>query len=570
MSIVSYIKVENFRSIRSGELLNVESYAPLVGLNSSGKSNLLRALNLFFNGYLDESRESLNLSTDFSSHAPKGKKKSVSVTVCLTLSSDFKVRGQDEFHRANGITDHIYIRRTWGLGPDKLSLVETFDFGASFDSMRPASVDEIPAVQTHIRAVRFVYIPNHARPADLIRSELAPLRSTLVARLRATKAYKTSQVNDLLAELGRMGDRMFGEVSAAMKRGLPGLGVTADLPVDFADLVFTIGVSAIADGDEARPPEFEGSGAQSFMLLHVLDLADRTHRAGGFGWVQASIWALEEPESYLHAGLRAQFSTDLRAYSVDSRRQVLITTHQDEFLRVADSVWIAEKRPDTVFERQAAKDALVDSTRRSITGFTHPLFTFPTEPIVIVEGKFDDVYLRAAIEAAGLRPRWKLLSPSSTFGEEIGGDSVLEYLKYNKQAIASRPDAAPVIVLRDWEAKDKVKYDKALAGHPFSTCLIAPESLTNPDLDDSFVGIERYAETTLVESVIPTMELGKEHGGPGARYTVKRPTLEKHKRGMATAISDGFPVGKYAVDLANWLDSSVVKILQDVPPAAFI
>lgn len=95
MSIVTYVKVENFRSIRSAELTNVASYSPVVGINSAGKSNLLRALNLFFNGYLDEDRRTLNLATDFSSHAPKRKKKSVSITVGLRLGGEFNVRGQE-------------------------------------------------------------------------------------------------------------------------------------------------------------------------------------------------------------------------------------------------------------------------------------------------------------------------------------------------------------------------------------------------------------------------------------------------------------------------------------------
>lgn len=569
MSIVSYVKIENFRSIRSAEMSDLESYSPLVGLNSSGKSNVLRAINLFFNGHLDESRSPLDLATDFSSHAPRGKKKTVSVTVGLNLGSELKVRGQEEFHTSHGISTTIFIRRTWSLGADSQTLVDTVQFGPSLDRMSPATVDELPAVLTHVRAVRFVYVPNHARPADLIRSELAPLRSTLVARLRATKAYKTSQVNDLLAELGRMGDRMFGEVSTAIRRGIPGMGVTADLPADFADLVFTIGVQAIADGGEARPPEFEGSGAQSFMLLHVLDLADRTHRAGGFGWVQASIWAIEEPESFLHSGLRAQFSSDLRGYSEDPRRQVFVTTHQDEFVRVADSVWMAEKSPDTRLEKLVARNAIQESTRRSITTFTHPLFAHPSEPIVIVEGKFDDVYLRAALREGDFRPRWRLLSPSAAFGDQIGGDSVLEYLKYNRQVIASRPDNAPVIVLRDWEAKDKTKYDKALSAHPYSVCLVAPELLCNPELDESFAGIERFLSTALVKSIVPQRRLGREHSGGDARFSIKRRALEEFKRPLADAVEAGASAGENVVDLFRWLDDEVVKILDSVPASAF-
>lgn len=570
MPVIRYVRVENFRSIRQATLEDLDDYNPIVGLNSSGKSNFLRALNLYFNGHVDEDRSPLDMTSDFSAHAPKGKKKTISVTVGFGIDEHFQVRGQEDFHTANGVSDVIFIRKTWSLAPDKLSIVESIQFAADIPSLRDATPDETASALTHVRAVRFIYVPNHAKPADLVRSELSPLRSALVARLRSTKAFRDSSVDDLLAELGRMGDRMFGEVSDAMRQGLPNIGLTADLPRDFADLVFTVGVRAITDGDVARAPEFEGSGAQSFMLLHVLNLADRTRRAAGFGWIQASVWAMEEPESFLHSGLRAQFSTDIRKYSTDPKRQVLVTTHQDEFVRVADSAWLAEKTPDTGFRKLTARDALVETTRRAITNFNHPLFAYPSEPIVIVEGKYDEIYLRAAIAGADLRPRWRLLSPSAAFGEQIGGDSVLQYLKYNKQVIASRPETAPVIVLRDWEDNDKPKYDAVLKVHTYSTCLNPPESLVNPDLDETFVGIERFLETPLITSVVPTKKLGREHGGPDARYSIKKKALEEYKRPLSEAVAGGAAPGKHMEGLARWLDNEVVRILNEVPATEFL
>lgn len=569
MSVLTYVRVEGFRSIRDAEMVDLDSYNPVIGLNSTGKSNWLRALNLFFNDDLDEEHQSLDLARDFTSFAPKRTKKRVAVTVGLNLRGEFHVRGQADFHANHNISGEIFIRRTWVLGTQTLLLEDTVEFGSSLDSMLVAGPDELPAVMTHIRAIRFVYVPNHTRPADLIRSQLAPLRSTLVARLRSTPAYKTSQVGDLLTELSRMGDRMFGNVSEAMRRGLPGMSVAADLPLDFADLVFTVGVQAIADGQDARPPELEGSGAQSFMLLHVLDLADRTHRSGAFGWIQASIWALEEPESFLHAGLRAQFSIDLARYAEDGRRQVFITSHQDEFVRVASHVWIAERNPDTGFKRCSARDALLESARRSITSFSHPLFAYPTEPVVVVEGKFDEIYLRSAIQESDLRPRWRLLSPSAAFGENVGGDSVLEYLKYNQQVLASRPDSAPVIVLRDWETTDREKYNRQLAIHPYSRCLVAPADLSNPELDETFAGIERFAPTSLIEGVIPHNKLMRDNAEATPRYSVKRKTFAEHKDKLAQAIEDGAPAGPHLAALLAWLDHEVVGILAEVPAGAF-
>lgn len=569
MSVLAYVKVENFRSIRSTTLDELGDYIPIAGLNSAGKSNVLRALNLFFTGTVDESRAPVDFQSDYSSHAPSGKKKEIAVTVGMRLGESFKVPRQQDFEKSHGISDVIYIRRRWNLALDNVSPQDAFAFGSDPDSLADAAPDEVGALLAYIRAVRFVYIPNHTRPADLIRRELRPLRGTLVQRLRSTSAYRKTAVNDLLRELASIGDRMFGDVSDQLARGLPGTTISANLPEDFADLVFDVGVNAITAGN-ARPPELEGSGAQSFMLLHILDLADRTRRAGGFGWVQASVWAIEEPESFLHAGLRAQFSTDLANYAGQERRQVFVTTHQDEFMRVADDVWTATKAEGaTALSRSDARDAIVEATKRAITTFRHPLFTNTDLPIVIVEGKFDAVHLKAALEALDLRPRWRLVAPQAAFGQEVSGDAIHPFLNFNRAVIASRPESSPVLVLRDWEARDVTKYDKALAVHPYSKALICDSSYVNPDLSEDFVGIERYLETALIEKLVPHDKLGLEHAGVNARRTIKRADLEEAKPALAAAVQDGADPGTYMHLLAQWLDNEVTAQIAKIPPSAF-
>lgn len=570
MSLLTMVKVENFRSIRSLLVEDLEDYVPVIGLNSSGKSNLLRALNLFFNGVIDEDRESLVLQQDYSDYAPKGKKKTVSVTVGLSLA-DINVRGQADFAKANDIDDVIYIRKTWGLGIDKVSIAVTTEFGAAPEELKLAAQDDLASVDTYVRSIRFVYVPNHTRPSDLIKSELAPLSPRLVARLRASRAYKDAPMKEVFAELGKMGDRLFDGVSDALARGLPNTSVTPDLPKDFAELAFSFGVQTISDGANARSPEFEGSGSQSFLLLHTLDLADRTQRAGGFGWVQASIWAMEEPESFLHAGLRARFSGDLRTYADDPRRQVIVTTHQDEFVRVASNVVIASKTDEgTAVEVLPTREALDATTKRSITTFRHPLFTFPDVPLVLVEGRFDFVYLRAALAEAGLRPRWKLLSPDDVLGAGTAGDALHQYLKYNSAVISSRPDTAPLIVLRDWEAKDIGKYQTVLAAHPYSMGLTCPEELVNPRLDESWVGIERYLDLETVEAFVDAAFLGRETGEENARYTIKKSNLEKVKRSLADGVDVRETVGTHLLALATWLDDRVADRLSEIPASRFV
>ena len=49
MQLIQKIEIENFRSSVSVNLSNLSDLVVFAGANDSGKSNILRALNLFFN-----------------------------------------------------------------------------------------------------------------------------------------------------------------------------------------------------------------------------------------------------------------------------------------------------------------------------------------------------------------------------------------------------------------------------------------------------------------------------------------------------------------------------------------
>lgn len=567
--LIQGIRVENFRSIRNLELTSLEEYNPIVGLNSSGKSNLLRALNLFFRGVVDDEERALELSRDFSDYAPAGKKRIVRVGVQLGLSDSFKVRGQEEFHRVNGLTDSIAIQRSWSYDQATNGLIEDLEFGPDLYNLRDAEPSEVGPLLAHVRAVIYRYVPNHAKPSTLISQIVQPLRADLVSRLRGTREYRDNSLADVMEALERMGERMFDEVSWKVHRGVPNLEVVPSLPSDFADLAFDVAVSSVSDGTRGRDPELEGSGTQAFMLLHFLDLADRAARRSGFGWVQASVWAFEEPESFLHSGLRARSASDLAEYADDAKRQVFLTTHQDEYVRVGTTALFAELgRDGTSVSPMPTKDALTKSYRRSITTYRHPLLVRPDVPLILTEGKFDATYLRAAAKEAGLRPRWRLASPDDEVGVEVGGDSLKKYLNMNRAAIASRPDAAPILVLRDWETSDRDDYVRILKEHQYSTCIVFPEELANPELDRMFVGIERYLTTEHALSFFKRREIMKSLDEPPI-YSVSRQTFMREKSRMEASVRSGHEVGEHMMNLVKWLDSCVVDLLETVPPAEF-
>ena len=81
--LLKKIHIKNFRSIVD-ETITLDDFNVFVGLNDCGKSNVLKALNLFFNGET-EIGVPLDFPRDYSQHGKTGKGKAREIVVELEL-----------------------------------------------------------------------------------------------------------------------------------------------------------------------------------------------------------------------------------------------------------------------------------------------------------------------------------------------------------------------------------------------------------------------------------------------------------------------------------------------------
>ncbi|MDZ7928843.1 AAA family ATPase [Rhodococcus sp. NPDC076796] len=563
-TIVSSIYIENFRSFRKSWFETSGDTVPIIGLNSAGKSNVLRALDLFFNDSIDG--QSLDFSKDLSAHLPSKTKKKIGVGVQLEYPSSFGLKGNQAFFKANDLNESISIYKEWSVAPSG-SLQCNTTFGPDIDNQKPAFSDgDVAAVTAIVRSVKYHYVSNHIRPADKVAEILEIMRPEIM------KSWKNNykQSGDFLDHLTAAANQMFGPVSQSVSKGIDGLTISAAVPKDLGDLAFDLGMNAIAGADIIHDLTQEGSGAQAFTLLHFLQLQDKIARQRRFGWVQASIWGLEEPESFLHAGLRTRFADDLRIYTESDRRQALITTHDDDFIRSASETLIVSGSPTgSKADRTTSRDAIAHSAKARITSYRHPLVTYTDDPLVVVEGKSDKIYLSAAIRKANLRPRWRLISPDEDFEIGSSGDALQKYFQMNQKALSARPDSAFILALKDWEDGGKVaRLDSTLQTHPYSRAIVCPSSLCNPELGKKFVGIERYLPTVLITKTADPAQL--ESNVQTEVLGIDRQHLESIKGSLASAVNLGADVGDHLVELVNWIDSEVEATLKTVPVESFL
>ncbi|ANU36685.1 AAA family ATPase [Vibrio scophthalmi] len=102
--MIRQITITNFRSIRK-EIVSTEEITSFVGKNDAGKSNLLRALNLFFNNKTDAESD-FNFNSDFNINATIQQRKAKEIKVELVLKLPRSYRRPNK-------PDTVYWSRTW-------------------------------------------------------------------------------------------------------------------------------------------------------------------------------------------------------------------------------------------------------------------------------------------------------------------------------------------------------------------------------------------------------------------------------------------------------------------------
>ena len=492
LKIISSVKIERFRSIADAKLENFGDFTALAGLNNSGKSNVLRALNAFFSGQSDPGKP-ISIETDYHRQYLKRKKaKKIRVTVQFSLPQQFTFRTGLEPVRDFLGHETFDIAKEWNR---QSSLPDYFVDGRALDANERTKVDQF------LGLISFRYIPNRVMPLDVVRNEHQSLRDVLIRRL----ARKTKNPDAAFRALQETSCSLVETLAKEVHDSCPGVNsVRLSTPSSWQEMIFAFGYKLIT-GEVEIEDVAQGSGIQSLLMFQTLAFIDRDYFQK-FGWKQAAVWAVEEPESSLHSSLEARVASYLASVSNEptSRLQVVTTTHSDLVLQYSDRpVFVVQTNGETKFQTQLTKrSVLEEAARLGISRWVHPILAEPLSPVLLVEGKYDEAFLTRAL---------RLIDPSSKIcvryleqledGGATGGvESLLRYVKSNAGAIRMRVSNAPVIVVLDWDSEKKkgeflqpFKPDR----DPFRV-LVWPEATFNPKLGLTFRGVERHMSERLV------------------------------------------------------------------------
>jgi len=495
MRLISKIHIKGFRSIKDAVISDIGNFTVLAGLNNSGKSNLLRALNAFFNEETDINQK-INIKNDFYKFYKK-RKKEIMISITFNLPEKFNFRKGLE-SVAEYLGREFTISKIWTLDQ------ENPQYMLNEDKIPQEDYDKINKINIFLRLINFRYIPNRVLPIEVIKNQREALRDVFLRRLRG----KAKEAPEIFDKINDISEKFIKDINNHFKNIFPDTDkISLATPTSWKDIAFLFGYKILSGGVEIDDI-YQGSGIQSILMFETFHLIDKDNYKQ-FGWRQASIWAIEEPESSLHSSLEVVFSKYLSEVSNEqnNRLQIFATSHSEFIAQYSDNLIYTEKENnETKFIHYPDKKEGINKLAKSgISKWIHPLLYHPLDPIILVEGKYDYIFWKEALKYFRTKR-----SVEVTYLEKFdkgqgsgGAERIYSYIKNNVRAIKARPNNAPIILVLDWDQRNKdQKYHRLFQNNDPFKILIWPEEYLNPKIDESFKGIERAYSNRIIEKAI--------------------------------------------------------------------
>jgi len=297
MITIKRIHVKNFRSIVD-ETIELKDFNCFSGRNDSGKSNILKALNLFFNNQTDFNTP-LDFNSDYSKFAKRGQKQAKEISIVLEILVP-------ETFIEHGIK---IWKKTWridGLHSDNMN-----------ELFKPASRGI-----TWLQRMQYQYVPA-VKSDDFFKNLLAKLYESMTdtanSALRDLNDEYSERLETLTLGLTNQLRQVLGMRSA--------IQMPSNLSTLFRDMSFSTndkyvqGIDLNHRGDGIKARHIPS------ILRYLQDNIEKGRPKRSVGG--AYIWGFEEPENGVEYLAAFEMAEEFLSYI--NERQILVTTHSPAF-----------------------------------------------------------------------------------------------------------------------------------------------------------------------------------------------------------------------------------------------
>lgn len=330
---IEKITIKKFRSIVDGTF-HAKNITVFVGNNDVGKSNILRALNLFFNNQTGVG-QSFDFFMDYSRLVPSPKKKAKEILIEILFSPPTTFQGH---------LKKILWTKKWreeGLHSE----------GEKIRFADGTTITERSRIRVWLNRLRYYYVPA-IKSNDYFSSLLKKLYETLYSTIKSDLQSAGQQfVSNIQEHTKLLSSELYKKLDLESK---------IQLPEDLSNLFSTLDFETISKGQLISLKQ-RGDGIKVRHLPVILKfLAEKERIHHSKGAVRSdSIWGYEEPENNLELIQAFGLAKDFEKYSNDI--QIFLTTHSSAFYTIGND------QPETI-KYNTFKDLENSSTKVSKIG----------------------------------------------------------------------------------------------------------------------------------------------------------------------------------------------------------
>ncbi|HEJ8010962.1 TPA: AAA family ATPase [Serratia marcescens] len=313
--MIRLISVKNFRSIQNN-VIPIEEITTFVGKNDAGKSNILRCLNLFFNGETDQ-RTPYEFGADFNINAKVRKQRAKEIVIELGLKLP-------KSYRRPGHPDTVYWKKVWRESGEHKD-AEEIKYCTIKNNLFTKKL-ELPSrskIKSLLDNINFIYIPAIKDKNFFIELQgkiYDILAQSVESGLHSSAYGFEMKIQEEFSELiGEIDNTFNNSNSVALPKNLRGIFEALEFNSD------KIPLSRRGDGIKIRHIPA--------ILRFIGNKSGNKHKQ----LITPQIWGFEEPENNVEF-----FSCfDLNEQFIDAAKhniQVILTTHSPAIYNIGDAV----------------------------------------------------------------------------------------------------------------------------------------------------------------------------------------------------------------------------------------
>ncbi|PSF34955.1 hypothetical protein C7H19_18290 [Aphanothece hegewaldii CCALA 016] len=441
---IKNIQIERYRSIINLKLeVNTDNnFITICGENNTGKTNTLRAIDLFFNP------DKYNRQADVPFHKLEGSRGGATTP---KISIDFLLDDED-IYRISRSFDLDKITKTTG------KKLKNKNFRDKQEDMTDHEINNF------FSKIEFFF-------AESINISFPKLINQIIediydieydkTRFRGLKSRLKDSFEEYTQGLLEVLNILSAEINPLFQEYRENWGVGFDIDTDikkFRDLISDEIIFFINDGSNQRI-EGKGSGLQrlAYILLHCRLIKKIKSKS--------VIFLIDEPDVYLHQGLQKKLLNHLKM--ITSETQIFITTHSPIFidsytldniflldLRISQKYYQRQKSVFNILNTEVVEFNHIDGTRKirnylGIGGLDYELL----DPYnLILEGETDQIYIENLCHFFNL-PFPKIIPAN-------GADKILKCLDFYQSFYQDKEHNPHLLILLDNDSKGRDIYQK--------------------------------------------------------------------------------------------------------------